>query len=246
MKLGLTGTRQKKSQLELLFKRLKGSASSGNFAHSGRPGKVGGSSSGGGHLAIGIKPSDKSKVEKIQEYRKGGQKPRVNKSSISSYENKIRNKKVEHCAIYDKDGNKLFEKKGTESEVRFTADELQRMKGGIVTHNHPPEINGQKYSDGGSFSKSDAQLMVDMGLTEMRAVSTKYDYSLKPKVVNGINVSKGALDQYDLALERAVASANIDYRQGKLNKSDFPVEVTHRAWQDLHDKGFVIYERKEI
>lgn len=40
--------------LQDLFSTLKGSHSSGNFGHSGRPGKEGGSGTGGGHARIGI------------------------------------------------------------------------------------------------------------------------------------------------------------------------------------------------
>ena len=39
--------------LKYLFLKLKGNSRSGNWAHEGRPGKVGGSSSGGGFSRLG-------------------------------------------------------------------------------------------------------------------------------------------------------------------------------------------------
>jgi hypothetical protein len=50
---------------------IKGSSTSGNFGHSGRPGKHGGSKGGGGHGAIGVKPgaTTKQKTKAISKHK---------------------------------------------------------------------------------------------------------------------------------------------------------------------------------
>lgn len=52
---------------EALIIALKGGPKSGNWGHSGRPGKIGGSTSGGGHTRIGISKPDVYSHEEIQD-----------------------------------------------------------------------------------------------------------------------------------------------------------------------------------
>ena len=47
---------------------LKGSAYSGNYAHAGRPGKIGGSAPGGGHFALGVQHGENALAIKRRAY----------------------------------------------------------------------------------------------------------------------------------------------------------------------------------
>ena len=55
--------------------------------------------------------------------------------------------------------------------VRFTRDEVSRMKGNIVTHNHPR---------GTSLSTDEVRLAMTGELAERRAAGKRYRYSIKP------------------------------------------------------------------
>lgn len=89
----------------------------------------------------------------------------------------------ERATIFDADGNVIFAKTGGESSVPFDDHEIELARGHILTHNHP---NGRKYpkSDprhqGNSFSSADLHFSCLASLTEMRAVTPVWDYSIKP------------------------------------------------------------------
>lgn len=74
------GSLPRKNTLQSLFEILKGSSTSGNYGHSGRLGKKGGSQAGGGHGKIGIDRTQDIKSQ-IDSYRS-------NKKSSDDFYNK--------------------------------------------------------------------------------------------------------------------------------------------------------------
>ena len=62
----------------------------------------------------------------------------------------IAGNKYEKAIIYDENGKHIFSKKGTQNSVGFTKSELKKMKGCVITHNHP---------SGSGFSSDDIWLM---------------------------------------------------------------------------------------
>jgi len=91
-------------------------------------------------------------------------------SNISNIENEIRNQKYETGIVYDKNGNLLLRKDGSETQVGFSPDEIKQMNGGVLTHNHP---------GGSSFSFDDVNVLRYANLEEVRAVDSLYSYSFK-------------------------------------------------------------------
>lgn len=89
---------------------------------------------------------------------------------VLAAENKIRHNKTE-TAVIVKDGKKLIDKsEGRSDAVYFTKDEVKKMKGAVLTHNHP---------NGSGFSEADLGITVNAGIKEMRAVHSNGAYSLK-------------------------------------------------------------------
>lgn len=66
----------------------------------------------------------------------------------------------ETALVYDKDGNRIFRKKGKADSVGFTSSEIRKMKNCVVTHNHPK---------GSGFSAEDILSLRSTHATEMRA-----------------------------------------------------------------------------
>ncbi len=97
-------------------------------------------------------------------------------SSLSSVESRIAKQKFESAALYV-NGKQVFFKDGAKSYVTFTPSEVGKMRGGVLTHNHP---------GGRSFSKADVAIL-GRGLREIRAVSSEYLYSLKNE--KGVTIS---------------------------------------------------------
>lgn len=82
----------------------------------------------------------------------------------------IRGLKKEKAILYDASGSRVFQKNGAEHSVKFTQDEIKKMHGGVLTHNHP---------EGASFSPADINMMRISGLKEIRAVGRDGVYVLK-------------------------------------------------------------------
>lgn len=102
---------------------------------------------------------------------------------IRTKENEIRGQRFESAFVYDSKGNLVFGKDGAQYEVAFSPEELRLMKGNILTHNHP---RGLEYPDtdprswGNSFSDVDIALASTHELAEIRAVTPKQRFSMKP------------------------------------------------------------------
>jgi len=73
-------------------------------------------------------------------------------------------KTQEEARLYDANGKRLFRKKGGSAEVYFAEKEIQLMKGGVLTHNHP----GLNY---GCFSPNDINMLRQGRLSEIRCVT---------------------------------------------------------------------------
>ena len=92
-----------------------GGAGSGNHGHSGRPGKIGGSSKGGGG------PDDSF-------------------LTLEDFEKSVRSNNTESFYAEDGAGDKILFKNGSKSHVEFSPEEMARMRtynNISVSHNHP-------------------------------------------------------------------------------------------------------------
>jgi len=92
---------------------------------------------------------------------------------ISEFNKKYADAKIEHCIAVDKKGNILISKSGSKNHINFSQAEFDRMNvdNMIFTHNHP---------SGSSFSGDDINMLgaYKRG-TEVRAIGTNYEYSVK-------------------------------------------------------------------
>ena len=88
--------------------------------------------------------------------------------TLASFESSVRGLSYENSAIIDANGNIIEMSKGEEGRVGY--DALLAI-GKTVTHNHP---------SGGSLSKKDIMGAIQSNLTEVRAVTSSYTFSMKP------------------------------------------------------------------
>jgi hypothetical protein len=91
---------------------------------------------------------------------------------LDRVERKIRDFTVEHAFAFSIDGELLFHRTDDAvSQVGFDDVALTLLPGAVLTHNHP---------GGRSFSEEDAVFAMRLGLAEMRVVTSKLRYSLRP------------------------------------------------------------------
>ena len=81
---------------------------------------------------------------------------------IGSDEGSIRKDNFETAFIYTSDGNRIRVSQGKPDHVSFTDEQLDNMKDGVLTHNHP---------SGASFSAADIELFASGQLRSIRATA---------------------------------------------------------------------------
>lgn len=180
--------------------------------------------------------------------------------TLKQFEAKARAQRLYESAAAYKDGKLVLMKDGEASSVGFSVEELQKLRGAILTHNHPASS---------SFSGADIALSVRWQLKEIRAVGQAFDYSmsgiptiqdltargiLRSSDVEGLRASWGAEDDDDLLAKimQAYHQSQMDkleakYRKivgsGKMLELDAWREHTHEAMKELARAFQVTYKR---
>lgn len=77
----------------------------------------------------------------------------------------------ETAVVYSPDGKFLFQKRGSSEEVSFSVGEFFKLKGAVITHNHP---------SGGSFSGRDILLLKKSKAAELRVITKSGVYYMRP------------------------------------------------------------------
>lgn len=134
--------------LNHLFTVLKGSGRSGNYGHGGRPGKIGGSSTGGGHIKLLLKKPAKKKVEPKKESEKKIEVPIKRLSKVLKNTLHLRDEDSPKVTGYLEDLNKLPDKlltklanKGVEiymGDRQFTELDSNQIYKGVQPRGWPP------------------------------------------------------------------------------------------------------------
>lgn len=125
--------------------------------------------------------------------------------------------------IFDESGKQLFEKTSNQVDcVHFDQDEVEKMNGNILTHNHP---------GGTSFSAADISLMIINNLKEIRAVTLGGTFILKN--INEVMEKKNFAMHYHyemgeekLDLDNQYEEFLEQYKEGLISKADFQTECS--------------------
>lgn len=195
-----------------------GGEGSGNFNHEGRPGKVGGSGEGGGS-------SSKSESK---------EKSYTGKISRKVYPNEraFKNNRVEKAAVYDDDGSVIFEKTGSERQVRISRQDLVKFKGKVFTHSHPQDV---------TLSPADLMRMQEYEIKQVRAVTSKgvyvagYTGKWKKQFKNDEE-----LKQYELSIDKEALKTAISKHESKEWTQEYADNYyQHKAVQKMSEElGF--------
>lgn len=152
--------------------------------------------------------------------------------TISEISRNIRNQDYESSFLVDSNGNAVkgnIEREGRSGDTRWGKRD---MKGKILVHNHPGHDSKDKLysSTGGSFSYEDFRVLLEGGLSEIRAVSPRYTYSLRVgknglRTPDGKKVTPEVLDDiYQAAMSEARLMV-----KGKGNKAQRRAARIHYA-----------------
>jgi len=116
------------------------------------------------HTQYRVERSDEEKAEELRAQAS------VAKERVSAAENTIRNDTTETGIAFNNRGEVVLEKKGLVDRVNYTENEINRMRGSTLTHNHPANVG---------FSEEDLHFLIQNGLQEIRAVTPTKTFSMK-------------------------------------------------------------------
>lgn len=188
-----------------------GGKGSGNFNHEGRPGKVGGSGGGGGSSEGGEKSSKERSTEKTSKISK----------KVYPNERSFKDSKIEKSVLYDDDGSVLLEKTGSERQVRFSRQELEKFRGKVFTHSHPQDV---------TLSPADLMRMQEYEIKQVRAVTSKGVY------VAGYTGKwkKQFKDDEELKqFERSIDKDAFNFAASKLDTKEWTLEQADSYYQHI-------------
>ncbi|MGN1195115.1 MAG: phage minor capsid protein [Acutalibacteraceae bacterium] len=162
------------------------------------------------------------------------------KNKIYQHERIISGNNYEKAILYDKDGNNILEKKGDASHVSFTKQDIKKMRGGILTHNHPNDS---------TFSPNDINMLKYGDLSEIRACTSRGTYILRRSDIWDEEIS--SIDKIKKEYSRIENDIGLKYRdkaarEGKsiLYYLDEMDEECMRIFSEQHNLEF-IWEAKK-
>jgi len=144
---------------------------------------------------------------------------------------------VEQSFFVDQAGNTLLTKTGSETAVKFSADELAQIGGSTSLHNHPGV---------GSFSESDVAFASAQGLAELRVVDDVYTYSMRPPAGGW---SKQRWEDeikplYDETQSLVIGEFWDAWFSGKITEDALRENLQHEVWKRVNQQIDMRYIRK--
>lgn len=148
----------------------------------------------------------------------------------------VRHELIEETVIFHIRGDELLRKRARGVVIHFTDEELVRVAGNIVTHNHL-EI--------GSLSAHDACLLQHKPY-EVRVVDEQYRYSMRlddpSKPLSQQQSATMQKEAHRLERELQDELAERALRQGERGKTS--PDIMHEVWLRLASKYGLIYHRE--
>lgn len=155
--------------------------------------------------------------------------------AIKAEEKKIYKDNVETAVLFDSRGNVLFsESSGASNYVKFSKEQLSRMKDATLTHNHPSSS---------TFSPADVSIITEQGLNVIRATGTSKTYQLKK--LNGTEANHDFSIDYEKAMsdnkkitDKDFHKYEKEYKRGKLSPLEYQEKINtlNKKWNDLNSE----------
>lgn len=154
-------------------------------------------------------------------------------SAIKAEEKKIYKDNVETAVLFDNRGNVLFrESSGASNYVKFSKEQLSRMQGATLTHNHPSSS---------TFSPADIAIVTEQRLEVIRATGALKTYQLKE--IKGTKVNHAFSIDYEKAMnenkkitDKEFRTYKKQYKQGELSTLEYQekINMLNKKWNDMN------------
>lgn len=166
------------------------------------------------------------------------------RNCVANEEEKICKNNTETAVLIDKSGKVLFrESSGATNYVKFTKEQLAKMKGATLTHNHPSNS---------TFSSEDVSVMTNYELKAIRATGEKRTYQLECS--NDMGLGEKFRDDYREAMKENKKITDVEYaaygklyKKGELSSTEYAEKVKglntklnqlNSEWLKYNAKGY--------
>ena len=169
---------------------------------------------------------------------------------VLAKEDEIRFQSLETIFFWDSQGQIVLSRTGSADQVSFRRDELTAINAVISTHNHPSgtkfPLHDPRYGSN-SFSLSDVKSACLARLRELRVVSPKYRYSLKPPAAGWDNDFFDTVLRlgYDAIFYQVRRELIAQVQARKILSHEAGINLLHEVWSRLATKLGLQYARYE-
>lgn len=147
---------------------------------------------------------------------------------------------LETAVIMDRSGNVLLRKQGLANVVQFSPDELAKLPGAVLMHNHPGSVPE-------SFSVEDIALAVHHRLAEIHAVDRLYHYTAADPAGNWS--PSYWRDTVSPVVQRVTASVTERMQSaldaGLIAEDQYHGMINHLIWTEVAQEVSLGYRRIE-
>ena len=153
--------------------------------------------------------------------------------ALDEAEAQIRGNRLETAYVLDGEGNVLFRRQGGASRVDLSDVPPERLRGNVVTHNHPWQS---------SFSEQDVRFAIQFGPAEMRVVTTRYRHALRlPPHVEWDDVQP-LIDMVGQGVYERLRSMLL---YDEITAEEYAERLWHEIWSEVADIKGWDYRREE-
>ena len=172
---------------------------------------------------------------------------------VRAKEEEIKFNRFESAFAVDEAGNVVMDKAGEQFHVGFTPEEVERLRAGrdvIFTHNHPRGWEHPADSPlrgGSSFSDMDVRFACQTELAEMRVVTPRHRYFVRPS-------ARGwSLDFWDAFVGTSYTLHEADVRRHfrllvarrQVTAEEAGSETAHMVWTRVAAEWGLTYGREQ-
>lgn len=175
---------------------------------------------------------------------------------VRAKERELRLLRSEVGIAYDRNGNVVLQKNskpGKDYEIEFTDAEVDILRATsdiTFTHNHP---RGWNYDPtdarhvGNSFSLEDILLACRVEMAEIRAVSPKFTYSMRPSPLGWTELSwnQEIRPLYDLVYQEVKAELYSAALRRAISPQEASARLDHEIWTQMAEMVGLRYNRME-
>ncbi len=169
---------------------------------------------------------------------------------IREQEDLIRRRDREWAFAWNGKGHLILEKEGERNNIEFDDEEVALINGATLTHNHPSGLlfaENDPRSFGHSFSEDDIRLACLAELVEVRAVTPKLRFSMKPPVLGwSLSLWEDTVEpRYSKYYGEVWQELMTTFSSGRITSAEADAGIMHETWSRVAEELSLTYHREE-